>query len=272
MIAIADDRLYERRAGTNYSSTAVRIFLCALAIACALASAPRARAETYCAPIALGEPALARIDADARLRFIRERLHRAAFRSRIWTLSWFTIYSGVTIYNGVQLGLASNESDRIAFGIGMGASFVGVLSVAVNPPRELFDSPRLEKQLARAAPGDNRCALLTDAERYFLRSAAHQALGKSALIHVGSLVFNAGIGVLLGAGFGRWNDAAQDAFIGAIVGEFQIFTQPSELVQDLARYRAGRLDGGPLVAPRVSWAVAPFAAGGRYGVAAVLSF
>jgi hypothetical protein len=237
------------------------------------AAAPRARADTHCRPIVFGTPALAQVDAAARLRFLQERMHHAAHRSRIWTFTWLSIYGALTIGNAVLTGVATNESDRIAAGIGTAASFVGVLSVALNPPKVLFDSPRLDRALAAVGPDTNLCAVVSDAERYLLRGAKQQAFGKSPLIHVGNFVFNAGIGMLLGAGFGRWKEAMIDSIVGIAIGEVQIISQPDDLVRDLTRYRLARFNGNSSPPPPpVTWRVAPIVGRGAFGLAAALSF
>jgi hypothetical protein len=210
---------------------------------------------TECAPIAGGVPELAHVDAQVRLRFIRDRLRLQSRRTRIWAFTWTGLYSAVIVYNLAQL----NPQDRdnlIDNGIGAAASLVGVLSVALVPPKLIGDQFWLERRLKHAPPGTDVCALVAEAEGLLLRDAKSAAFGKSALVHAGNFVFNMGVGLLLGAVFHHWQQAAIQAGLGIAVGEVMIFSQPAEIVSDLSRYRAANLGLPPKWRP-VSWGVAP---------------
>src|SRR3954471_8555313 len=91
-----------------------------------------------CAPIAGGVPELGRVDAQVRLRFLRDRLRLAAHKTRIWAFTWTGLYSSVIVYNLAQLN-PNDRDNSIDNGIGAAASLVGVLSVALVPPRIMGD-------------------------------------------------------------------------------------------------------------------------------------
>jgi hypothetical protein len=220
-----------------------------------LGGVARADDEVHCRAIAGGTRALENIDARVRLSYLRTNLAHGAFRAKVWSLTWAGIYTALT---AGELGLAlttSNPSDQLNNGIGAGSAFIGVLVIAVAPLDIMHDQHKLEKRLRLAPPDEDPCAQLADAERVLLRGAKSEAFGKSVLVHAGSFVFNAGLGILLGAGFGHWNAAAQTALIGIAVGEIQINTQPVDVVHTLENYRRGRLATN--TPPRFTWAVTP---------------
>src|SRR5438067_12303261 len=156
-----------------------------------------AAGASECAPIAGGVPELGHVDAQVRLRFIRDRLRLQAHRTRIWAFTWTGLYSSVIVYNLAQLQVGDREN-LIDNGIGAAASLVGVLSVARVPPKIMGDQFWLERRLKHAPSGTDVCALLAEAEGLLLRDVKSAAFGKSALTHAGNFVFNMGVGLLLG--------------------------------------------------------------------------
>jgi hypothetical protein len=232
--------------------------------------AEAAARASHCAPISGGVPELGNIDAEVRLRFLRDRLKLAAHKTRIWAFTWTGIYSSVIVYNLAQLNVGDRDN-LIDNGIGASASLVGVLSVALLPPKIIGDQFWLERRLRHAAPGTDVCALLAEAEGLLVRDAKGAAFGKSPLVHAGSFVFNVGVGFLLGFGFGHWGQAALQSLLGIAVGEVMIFTQPAEIVRDLSRYRAGNLGLPPAWRP-LAWGVAPIVGPDRAGMVLGLSF
>src|SRR5262245_24319698 len=127
-----------------------------------------AAGASECAPIVGGVPELGKIDAQVRLRFLRDRPRPPARRPRIWAFTWTGLYSAVIVYNLAQLD-PNDRDNLIDNGIGAGASLVGVLSVALVPPKLIGDQFWLERRLKHAPPGTDVCALLADAETLLLR-------------------------------------------------------------------------------------------------------
>jgi hypothetical protein len=64
-------------------------------------------------------------------------------------------------------------------------------------------------------------------------------------VHVGNVVLNAGVGLFLGLGYHHWVAGALNFASGAAIGEVIIFTQPTNVVDGLRRYRDGALDEAP---------------------------
>jgi hypothetical protein len=217
-----------------------------------------------CAPIKGGVPELGKVDAEVRLRFLRDRLRYAARRTRIWSYTWTGIYS--TLMVG-QLALMDphDRNSLIDNGIGAGASLIGVLSIALIPQSVMSDQWWLERRLKHAKPGTDVCALLAEAEGLLIRDAKSSAFGKSPLTHAGNFAINIGLGFVLGFGFGHWNQAAIQGLTGIAVGEIMIISQPNDTVNDLRRYRAANL-GLPPTWRSVSWGIAPMLGQNRAGL------
>jgi len=239
-------------------------------VALGVALAPRAaRADTRCRGIRWSLPSLERIDAGRRLRYIRDQLVRDASRMRIWQATWIGVYGAVTVANTVGLVLSNNETDYIDWGLGVGSSVVGLITVLI-PKKVQHDARALSERIGAAPPGTDPCALLAEAEAVLLRDAAEEAFTTSALAHVGSFLFNLGITVTLMA-VGHLDEALMHGFVGLVVGEVQIDTQPIGAVKALRNYRVGLLDGPP-GPPPVAWRILPSAAQGRYTLSFALDF
>jgi len=193
-----------------------------------------------CAAIAGGSTSLERIDAGERLRFVRERLRVDARDARIWAWTWAGIYSALTVGNLALLAAHDQDQRRDDY-LGAAASFVGLAVLLVSPLKVMRDQRWLERRLARAPAGVDPCALLADAERLLIRDAAAEAFGKGPLVHAGAFIFNLGLGLVLGAGFGHWNSAAITSLVGIAISEIQIVSQPNGALRTLQRYRRANL-------------------------------
>jgi hypothetical protein len=213
------------------SAFARAVLLCSLC-----ASAPAGAVE--CAPIAGGDPTLGRIDAEVRLRFLRDRMRLAARKARIWSWTWAGIYSSLTVGQLALLPTA-DKGDQVDNYIGAAASFIGLATIVVSPLRVMSDQRWLERRMR--TPAADVCARLAEAEHLLVRDADSEAFGKSALVHAGNFVLNAGISLLLGLGFHHWGQAALQGLTGIAVGEAMIISQPDQSVTDLRRYRLGNL-------------------------------
>jgi hypothetical protein len=115
----------------------------------------------------------------------------------------------------------------------------------------------------------DRCALLLRAEEALATGARHEGLSNGVLPHIGNLLANAGIALILGLGYGRWKSAAISAGIGVAVGEANAFTQPHRLARALLTYRSGQLGVESALA---TWTIAPMTVDGAWGAAVVVAF
>jgi len=223
-----------------------------------LLCAQPARGTECTTSIVGGAPTLQRLDAEVRLRFIRERLQAEARRARTWSYAWGATYAALMIGQLVPLPFVSPET-RLDLYVGTAGAALGLIPVVVMPLRVMRDDRWLARRLDRAPAGTHPCVLLAEAESLLVRDAANEAWGRSWLFHTGNVVVNAGIFFIIGAGFGHWVSAVVSGLSGVAVGELMIFTQPTGAVRDLRRYRDGdlgspaerRLTLAPLVGRRI---------------------
>jgi hypothetical protein len=237
-----------------------------LGLAFALGASPALGGECS-ATLVGGEPALQQVQAQTRLRFIRERLRSDAHRARIWSYSWGAIYSSLAVGQFVAAPLVSHDSGLDLY-VGGGASLIGLVPLVVTPLKVMADDQRLEASAAEAL-GPDPCVSLARAEEMLIRDAANEAEGRSLLFHGGNVVVNAGVFFVIGAGFGHWTSATISLLTGVATGEIMIFTQPIGALKALQAYRGGQL-ASSTAAVRI--AIVPLVVRNASGVVLVLSF
>jgi hypothetical protein len=213
--------------------------LAALAcIAGGLLSAAPAAALECPAPPATTAPALASVDAESRLRFLEWAFDREIREVDIWSWTWGSAYVAGSVAQGIIAGVIPDRGLRIDLTVGSIAAGFGALS--------LFGLPLRVTLLLRDARGawseTDRCRLLAQAEATLVEAADRERLASSWVPHVGNVLLNAGIALILGLGYGRWTSAAISGGIGVAVGEANVLSQPHHLPGLLERYRAGRID------------------------------
>ena len=214
-----------------------------------------------------GQPALQHLNVETRLHFIRERLRDDAHHASVWSYSWGAIYSSLAIGQFVAVPFVSPAS-RPDFYVGGGASLIGLVPLVVTPLKVMGDEERLEESQVEPT-GADPCALLAKAEELLIRDAANEAEGRSLLFHGGNVVVNAGISLIIGAGFGHWTSATISLLTGVATGEIMIFTQPVGALNALHAYRRGDVVS-PTPVFRV--AVVPLVARNASGVVLAMIF
>ena len=214
-----------------------------------------------------GEPALQQRSAEARLHFIHDRLRADAHNAHIWGYFWGAVYSALATGQLVAAPLVSRASGLDLY-VGGGAALIGLIPLVVTPLKVMGDERRLD-ELAAAPPEIDPCVALARAEELLERDAANEAQGQSLLFQGGNLVFNVGIFLVIGAGFGHWISATTSLFTGITTGEVMILTQPVGAVRVLHQYRRGDL-GALSAGARVG--IAPLVAKNASGMVVVLTF
>ena len=225
-----------------------------------------------CPVIEGGNASLATVDGAVRLEFLRSRMRFAARQSRIWAWSSAGVLLAVGNFQILGATHVPDPGDRIDLSVGVASLGFSLLQLAVVPPRIMFDQWTLDRHVARAPPNADRCALLAEAERFLVRDARSEVIGRSPAMHAVTLLFNIGVGLLLGIGFDRWTSAAVNMFLGSGLGELQILTEPTESVALLDRYRAGDLGPRKQAQTGVHWQLAPSLERQGLGLAFALSY
>jgi hypothetical protein len=215
---------------------------------------------------------LATIDAEARLAFLQRGMRKAARQSRIWAWSSVAALSAVGNFQVLGATHVPDPGDRIDLWVGAASLLFSIAQIAVVPPLVTIDQWKIDRMVARARPDADRCALLAEAERLLVRDARGETIATGPAMHVATLLFNIGTGLVLGIAFNRWESGALNIFLGAALGELQIVTEPTDSVTLLERYRAGDLAPRKDEKARLQWRLLPSVARGQAGLSWGVSF
>lgn len=175
-----------------------------------------------------------RSDAE-RLKFLSSRIEAESAAATRWTLGWGATYALGTI---AQLAISPlfPENERPDWYWGAFSTAVGVAFSIIDPLEVLYGGPVFTKRAAAATP-DDTCAIIKEGERMLVEGAAHEASSVRWYVHIANVLFNAGIGLVLGLVHNRWVSGAINAAIGVAIGEATIFTSPTGLVSALEQYQ-----------------------------------
>lgn len=250
------------------------VLLCpSLCLALCLALCLSSGAEALECPLPRdASPALASIDAERRLEFIRAALNQQASAARTWTTTW-TIINTAMLAGQLVIIPFIDPAERVDYYVGAGYAAVGGLMFGA-PLRVITDVRRLEAA-THALGSTDPCGLLQRAELLLDQSTEDEALSSSLIAHAFNVVLNASAILVLGFGFQRWESGLISAGVGIVVGEVAVFTQPTRLIGLRRRYLEGQLDevarGEAAGAGAVRIAAIPLVEPRRHGALAVVS-
>jgi hypothetical protein len=212
-----------------------------------------------------GAEAIAGIDREERLAYLGRAFDREVSDIDQWSWAWGGVYAAGAAAQAAALPLVDDHGKRIDLYVGVASTSFGALTLTLLPLQLT-----VPLRLARRHFGDaDRCAALARAEATLFSVDKDQRLATSWVGHVGNILVNVGIGLILGLGFDRWPSAALSMGVGIAIGEGNAFTQPHHLRDVIERYRSGRFD---LMAPRMTWAVVPIAGPQMSGAAVRVSW
>jgi hypothetical protein len=215
---------------------------------------------------------LGHYDAEARIRFIEAKLRKGGVYNVWWSASWGVIYGGLTVGQLALLPTSENEGERQEKYVGAAASFIGLLSVAVMPPKIIADDRWWRNKKKTLAPNTDPCATLNMLEQLLVRDAADDEFSVGPLVHVGNFAVNIAAGLVLGLAFDRWTAWSYTTIVGIAIGEIQVITRPTTAMDALGSYRLGDLDGGNRADRKVQWALAPMATRDGGGLSLALTW
>ena len=216
----------------------------------------------------------AQSDAE-RLAFLSKLLLEESGRSRAWILGWGATYGVLTVaqlalipvfpgsepnddallkaLHSPQVGKPTQpQADMIWGAVSTG---VGVAFTLLDPPEVLEAGPLFAERAKRATP-EQTCKLIAEGERLLSQGAEHELSSTAWYLHIGNVLLNVGVGLVLGLGYQRWTMGLINAGVGSVVGEATLFTAPTQLVSGWERYRRGESP------PKVTFHVIPTAGPG----------
>ena len=174
-----------------------------------------------------------------RLGFIEARLAAGTPAANRWSYGWLSAYGALTVGQFGAVFATTNPGLRKDLAVGAFSSSLGALPFALFPFTPRFASAELGRWPA-STPAERR-RKLSCAEGLLRKSAADEARGRSWMTHLGTLGVNIAFGVVLIAGYHRDRSGINSMIIGTGVGEIQIFTQPTDAIDDWTAYSKGDL-------------------------------
>jgi hypothetical protein len=234
----------------------------------------QASVTTSCAEIEGGSPALAAVDGEARLTFIRNVMRDQAARAKTWRWAW----------TGIGLALAAGSYGLIPFEntqtkkyeqvyVGTATLFIPlqltVLPIRVGDYDAILERAAVDAEVAKSHM--MTCLVLDHAEDQLRRAAKDEAALTGPLTHIVDLVLDAGFVTVLWLAFRDVGGTILNGVGSVVVSESQILTTPRGAIRALEQYRRGDISG-PVAPPppRVSWTLAPL--GVAPGVSLVARF
>ena len=227
-----------------------------------------------CPSVNGGAPTLAEVDARRRLAFVREVMDDQARRARTWTTAWMIAGLGLVAGNYTRAALTDDPYERVVPIVGGTTAIFIPAALLLRPLQVMTHQRTLEAGLAARPPAERAnglCAALAGAELLLAQSAEDEAFQAGIVSHLLAIGGNAAVALFLGLGYDHWRGALLNGGGGLLIREFQIYTQPTGAVTELARYRRGEL------APRSTSSafpvrVVPWIAHGTAGLAAFGTF
>jgi hypothetical protein len=183
---------------------------------------------------------------ETRLSFIEASLRDGARKSTMWAAGWGTTY-GLAAGTLLIVSRFVDPAMRVDLYVGAASSTLGLLLRAAVHPRVIREHRWVQRKIREKG---RTCETLNMAERALARSSKAERRGRSLMFHAGALVYNVGIGLVLGLAFERPVSGIRQAAIGGTVGQLMILTQPTTSVRALDRYRGPQFSFTPLMLPR----------------------
>lgn len=232
-----------------------------LVLAVLLSGSTLAFAQTCERPKDSSPSGVAAQSDEARLAFLSKLLLEESHRAYAWRLGWGATYSVLTI---AQLGVMQlfTQEEQPDWYWGALSTAVGVAFTLLDPPEVLEGGP-VYAQKAKVVPEVERCKLIAEGERMLEQGAAHEQDSVAWYIHAGNILFNVGLGLVLGLGYQRWTSGLINMGVGSAIGEATMFTSPTHLIGGWKQYRHGESP------PKVTFHVIPTAGP---GVGVLLTF
>lgn len=204
---------------------------------------------------------LAHQSGEERLAFLSQRFSDESDAAKRWTVVWGGTYALLTLAQLALIGVFPKDEQPDWYW-GALSSAVGV-AFSVLGPLDVFDAGPVFAKRAMAndmTDAEKTCALVAEGEKALREGSEQESFQHAWFIHAGNVLFNIGIGLVLGLGYGRWTSAAINAISGTAIGELTIFTSPNQLMAGWEQYlRAGGSKPAPVTFQLVPVAVPPLA-------------
>lgn len=179
-----------------------------------------------------------------RTGFIQKEFDDSAMYSGIWWYGWMGVY-GASAAVSFSVGLTSDDDvvkiTQVVSGI---QSVIGFAGIVLSPLPSVYAGERLREMPYGTA--EEKLQRLNEGEKLLCENAAAQAFGSSWVPHLLNFIVGATGGMVIwkvydkkieDAGGNPGKEGLYNFLISFIVGEIQIFTQPTSGIKAWDRYR-----------------------------------
>jgi hypothetical protein len=188
-----------------------------------------------CTSVFAQETAPSERSAKERIDYIQGILDEGETRAQVWWYGWLAFNAGVTVGQGAYYFMSTEADVKEDMAVGAVQGFiatVGMLAVPMVPayaPDELREMPE-------NTPEQQQQKLLA-AERLLRESAEWEQEGRSWIMHAATFLLGAAGGATIWLAFDRPVDGLINFAATMVIGEIQIFTQPTRAIDDNREYR-----------------------------------
>ena len=191
-----------------------------------------------------------------RLNFIQQSFNKTEQNSRLWQNGWFSIFTGVTVLNGIAYTQTEGSHNRYDRATGFTTSLLGAADMLLNP----MQTHNYAGQLA-AMPDDNeeqQQAKLLQAEAWLSAAASRERYERSFTSHALSTLVNGLAGLAVAYDDKSPDDGWMTFISGVIASEVKIYTAPTQMMQAEEDYNNGNYRQAAANSAAQRWQVAAF--------------
>jgi hypothetical protein len=200
-------------------------------------------------------------DTRMRLRFLEGRLEHDRIYADRWWKAWNLVFVAGIVLDGTRAGFEHGKGERANLIVEVAKSGIGLVQNLAEPP---IAREGARETLGLETKDQHDCELRLAHDEAILRAAAARSHHerRSWESHVSNLMLNVAGALVVAEGFHEGSGWSSGA-IGAAVGEIQIWSYPWQAQVALAEYGRRFPGDGVVRAPRRSWRLESFGAGGR---------
>lgn len=174
----------------------------------------------------------------ARLEFLSKLLLEESARAHNWVLAWGGIYAGLGMAQLALMPLFPAEEQPDWYW-GAASTGVGLAFTLLGRPEVLEAGPLYGQRVSAATP-ENTCALIAEGERLLQTGAETEEASFKWYLHAGNVLFNIGMALVLGLGYGHWRGGLINLGVGIVMGGANILSGPAHLISGWKHYAKGQ--------------------------------
>lgn len=176
-----------------------------------------------------------------RIAHIQQKLDAGSSAASLWWWGWLGGYAGaaggqLVLYSALDNSTEDSKQLRENMLVGSVSCLLGVAGQFIDPMVPMYAGNDL-----RSLPEGNeaeRRSKLTRAEALLEASAKRERDGRSWLPHTLAFIVNLGSGLTIWQGFHQpLTNGVLNLVFGTLVAEIQIFSQPTQAIDDWADYQ-----------------------------------